>query len=312
MSVFYSFVVLEMAVKKAQSRRLWVYVVLVLLLVVFVGGSLVPLVGLWRNGSGNIPAQVTPSPTPNAVPVVDNDLAAEARGYELVLEREPDNVTALRGLVEVRVEQGDLDGAIAPLERLATLVPEQPDYLLLLGQTRQYFGDLAGALQAYETALDNHPGYIKALQSMVALQLQQDRPEWAIGLLQTTLKTAAQANAAQPNSIDVASVQMLLGRVYEQQERLTEALAVYDQVIAKDAEDFRPVWAKAEIFNVQGRTEDAQALYGLALSLAPPRYKDPIKRSAAAIAEQAPADADSSVGETPNLDEGNPDGDRAD
>jgi tetratricopeptide (TPR) repeat protein len=302
-------------VKKTQSRRLWVYVVLVLILVIFVGGSLVPLVGLWRNRSDNIPAQVSPSPTPNAVPVVDNDLAAEAKGYELVLEREPDNITALRGLVEVRVEQGDLEGAIAPLERLATLVPEQPDYLLLLGQTRQYFGDLAGALQAYETALDNHPGYIKALQSMVALQLQQDRPEWAIGLLQTTLKTAAQANAAQPNSIDVASVQMLLGRVYEQQERLTEAIAVYDQVIAKDAEDFRPVWAKAEIFNAQGRTEDAQTLYSLALSLAPPRYKDPIKRSAAAIADQAPADVDASRGETPetpNGDESDLDGDSTD
>lgn len=302
-----------MAVKKVQSRRLWVYVVLILILVIFVGGSLVPLVGLWRTGSDRVPAQVTPSPTPspNAVPVVDNDLAAEAKGYELVLEREPNNITALRGLVEVRVEQGDLEGAIAPLERLATLVPEQPDYLLLLGQTRQYFGDLAGALQAYETALENHPGYIKALQSMVALQLQQDRPEWAIGLLQTTLKTAAQANAAQPNSIDVASVQMLLGRVYEQQERFTEALAVYDQVIAKDAEDFRPVWAKAEIFNAQGRTEDAQTLYGLALSLAPPRYKDPIKRSAAAIADPAPANANPTVGETPRLDGNGPDGDSA-
>lgn len=270
--------------KEANSRRLWISVVLVAVVILFVGASVFPLVGAaLRSGQGlNRPIAATPSPT--AVPVVDSDLVAQARGYELVLEREPDNLTALRGLVEVRIEQGDLQGAIAPLERLALLAPEQPDYLLLLGQTHQYFGDLDAAFEAYDRALNDHPGYIKALQSMVALQLQRDRPEWAIGLLQTTLQTAAQANAAQPNSIDVASVQMLLGRVYEQQKRLTEAMAVYDQMIANNAQDFRPIWAKADIFQEQGRKIDARTLYDLALSLAPPQYRDQIKQSAADLA----------------------------
>lgn len=266
---------------KPRVRSPWLYGGVILLLLVLVGVYLFP----------PLSAALRTRQRPSSVAIAENasfppptatdpgELATRAKGYELVLQREPNNVTALQGLMEVRLEQGRLPEAMLPLERLVQVAPEQPDYGLLLGQARQHFGDTAGARQAYEAVLENHPGYIKALQSLVALQLEQNRPEWAIGLLQTTLKTAAQTNAAQPGAIDVASVQLLLGRVYEQQERYTEAIAVYDQVIAQNNNDFRPLWAKADLLLAQARAAAAVPLYNRALALAPPRYKDQIKQA---------------------------------
>jgi len=53
-----------------------------------------------------------------------------------VLEREPGNMTALEGLVKVRLEMGDKQGAIDPLERLVRLYPEREDYKVVLEQVR--------------------------------------------------------------------------------------------------------------------------------------------------------------------------------
>ncbi|NEO84656.1 MAG: tetratricopeptide repeat protein [Spirulina sp. SIO3F2] len=259
-----------------------------ILLIIFIGSSAVPLVNqVARNRNNTATPVVASSPVPIPSPQNRAALTKQAQGFELVLEREPDNLTALQGLVEVRLEQGQLQEAMPPLERLATLAPNQPDYAILLGQAREHFGDPDGALAAYESVLKTYPGYLKALQGIVALKLQQESPEWAIGLLEATLQTAPQANEARPGSIDVASVQMLLGRVFEYQERYTEAIAVYDQVSAKNKTDFRPVWAKADILREQEQTDGARTLYARALTLAPPRYRDRIKQLMEALDQPA-------------------------
>lgn len=67
----------------------------------------------------------------------DTTLAERERGYSLVLEREPSNPVALKGLAETRLEMNNPQGAIAPLETLVNLHPEQAEYKNLLAEARQ-------------------------------------------------------------------------------------------------------------------------------------------------------------------------------
>ena len=255
-----------------QKRSRWLYVVLVLMLLALLGFSTLPVLSSITQGNQ--------SPNRTVLAEKQEKLETEALGYQLVLEREPDNQTALRGLLEVRLKQGDIEGAISPLESLAKLNPQQTDYAILLAQTKQQVSDYEGAAAAYRQVLASNPGNIKALQGMVSLLLQQDRPEGAIGLLQDTLKIAAQANSDQSNSVDITSVQLLLGQVYAMQKRYPEAIAVYDQALEADKQDFRPVLAKALVLKEQGKYEEAQPLFNTAVSLSPPMYKDQIKAMA--------------------------------
>ena len=66
------------------------------------------------------------------IPTYEEQLASQAKGYRNVLEREPENLTALQGLLQVSLQQGNLEGAIAPLETLIALNPNRSDFQDLL------------------------------------------------------------------------------------------------------------------------------------------------------------------------------------
>jgi tetratricopeptide (TPR) repeat protein len=271
-----------------DKRNRWIInLVLGFAVLCFVGLAILPLAGLLRT-----------SPTTANAPT--SDLEAQARGYELVLEDEPDNQTALRNLLRVRRELGDVEGTIAPLEKLAELNPTQPEYTILLAQAKQQVGDREGAAQAYRSILTTQPGNIYALQGLAALLIEQERPEAAIGLLQDTLRNASQANQIQPGSVDVTSVRLLLGQVYAEGDRYDEAIAVYEQAIQSDRQDFRPVLAKALVLQAQGKDDQAQPLFTTAASLAPAQYKDQINQLATGGVEELPPPiADEAPGQAP-------------
>ena len=113
--------------------------------------------------------------------------------------------------------------------------------------------------------------------------LVQNRPEGAIGLLQQTLKDMGKPREDQTIQIDqekVTSIQLMLGQIYVDQERDTEAIAIYDQAAEINRSDFRPVLAKAIVLKDQGKDIQAKPLFTTAITLAPAKYRDQIKELA--------------------------------
>jgi tetratricopeptide (TPR) repeat protein len=282
----------------SESRNRWIVrVVLAFAVVAFVGVSIIPILTAINK------PQSSPQNQPTADPKISlseqkSKLEDQVRGYELVLQKDTENQTALKGLLQARlsllsqksqgeVKPADIQAVIEPLEKLAKLNPQQSEYGVLLAQAKQQIGDKEGAAQTYRTILTTKPGDLKALQGMVNLQLSEKRPEAAIGLLQESLSAATQANTIQPGSVDVVAVQVLLGSVYAFQKNDTLAISAYDQAIKKDSQDFRPVLAKAMLFKEQGKLDEAKPLFDSAIALAPAQYKDEINR-AGAVSEPTP------------------------
>ncbi len=283
----------------SQKRSPWVSLIVVLAILTFAGLSMIPLLGVvFKDNSPS--AEATTAATPLISAQQQADLEAQAKGYELVVQREPQNETALRGLLETRLRLGDIQGAIAPLEQIVKLNPEQTDYAVLLAQVKQQIGDKEGAAQTYRSILTTKPGNLDALQGLVSLFIQQKRPEAAIGILQDTLKTATPINDMKPGTVDITSVQLLLGQVYANQKRYIEAIAVYDEAIKANQQDFRPVLAKALIFREQGKLEEAKPLFTTAVSLAPAKYKDQVQQLAnESLQANQPAPESKSASPTP-------------
>ena len=257
--------------KKKYSS--WVYVVLGIMLFSLITVSALPLVGSVVEGT-----QLAKNSDSEVVTLSQQELArleAEASGYQKVLEREPDNNTALTGLLQIRLQQKDLAGAIAPLEKLAKLNPEQTEYTILLAQAKQQLQDYEGAAAAYNRVLASDPGDIYALTGVSNLYLSQDLPERAIALLKKTIKQADR-DSPNANSIDRDSVEFLLGEIYTEQERYGEAIAVYNELAQANESDFRPILAKGLVLEKQGQLSEAQPILEKAYIAAPAEYKDQI------------------------------------
>ena len=263
-----------------QSNRWMINVVVFFVVVVLVGFSIAPIVESALESQRSPDAAQSPQALPSGQQRAD--LENTARGYELVLQREPENQTALRGLVDARIALGDIKGTVEPLETLAELNPGQPSYTILLAQTKQYLGDREGAAQAYRNLLEENPGDMNALKGLSDLLTQQERPEAAVNLLTDVIDSAPQVNQVKPGSVNVSAVQLLLGEVYAQQSRFEEAITTLDASIKGSPQDFRPVLAKAIVLQRQGKADEAEPLFSQAESLAPAQYKDQVKKIATA------------------------------
>lgn len=269
----------------SQVRNRWIVnIVLGVAVLAFVGVSMVPLLAAFNNAPHSTESSTTAkndlSPSEQKSKLEDT-----ARGYEQVLQREPEDQAALSGLLQTRLQLlslgvGDVKGVIEPLEKLTKLNPQKTEYAVLLAQAKEQIGDNEGAAAAYRSVLQNKPGDSKALQGMVVLLVRQKRPEAAIGLLQETLSKAASINKVQPGSVDVNEIHILLGNVYVQEKRYDQALVSYDMAIKNNPQDFRPVLTKAILLQKQGRTEEAKPLFSTAANLAPAEYKDKINQLA--------------------------------
>lgn len=267
-----------------KSRPWLIRVVLGVAILAFVGLSIIPIFSAIRDER-----QATAPTSPETTTVTEakkSELQSQENGYEAVLQREPENQTALQGLLQTRLQKiqaktGEVKDIIDPLQKLSQLDPGRAEYKILLAQAQQQVGNQEEAAQNYQSILATKPGEIQALQGLVALRLQQQQPETAVEILQKTLDTAPQINQTQPGTVDVPRVQLLLGEVYALQQRYDQAILTYDQIIAADKNDFRPVLGKALIYREQGNKNVSKSLFDAAVSLAPAQYKDRIKQIAA-------------------------------
>ncbi len=90
--------------------------------IAFLGSSVAGLSGLIASSLNEPAASEKPAQSQNA------QLEAEEKGFLGVLQREPNNQTALRGLVQIRLQRGDAPGTKSALERLVKLNPDNQQY----------------------------------------------------------------------------------------------------------------------------------------------------------------------------------------
>ncbi|HAX77279.1 MAG TPA: hypothetical protein DCY88_15965 [Cyanobacteria bacterium UBA11372] len=166
---------------------------MVLGIIPFVWTSIVPLLGSVETGQTSAQETATPTPTSTTQPVqvspearqeeLKQRLLGQARGYEAILQSEPENQTALLALFETRKElvqlgAADIKQTIEPLERLIRLNPNDIVFQLELGSiyAQQQRLDLAIAIYDNATKLDPQD-YRPLLAKGIVLQLQGKKEE---------------------------------------------------------------------------------------------------------------------------------------
>jgi predicted Zn-dependent protease len=252
--------------QESPARKLLNILLLVVGTVTFLGFSFGPLF-----------QALGPSESPEAS-LVTEQLRAQADGYRVVLEREPDNPIALRGLIDTQLQLNEPQGAIEPLKKLVQLEPENRQLRAFLAQIQQDTGDFEGALEQLQILYEGDPKDGQVLQQLVDVQLTLGRTSEAIALLEKHLEEAPEDN----------DVRLRLAFVYARNNQTEKAIALYDELIAADPSDFTPVLGKA--IALSSATDEnlrakAPELFEQAARLAPPQVREQIQQQAEIYAQ---------------------------
>ena len=256
------------SIMAASPQPPWLKLMMVIGGAAFLGFSVLPFVGDF----------LAPAPTPSS----PDERVSEEKGLELVLEKDPNNTYALRALLEIRLRHKNLKGAVPLLMRLAKNHPDVAEYHILLAQTQTELGDKEAAVGTYRAFLRRQPGNLLALVGVTDLLVQLQRPALAESILHQSLLRV------KPNQADVTGIQIQMARVYLAQGKIPPALALLEQLITQNPQDFRPLFAKAQLLQALGKRQEAQPLFAKAAELAPPEHRDEIQRLTAATTQPRP------------------------
>jgi len=118
--------------QKENRKKLFIKIFTVIGGVAFLGSTSYGMVGIMSKSMEKPTQTVAQDPAVTK----NTELLARAKGYETVLLREPNNLVALEGLATAKIELKDAPGAIAPLEKLVQLNPNNPNYKAALEQVK--------------------------------------------------------------------------------------------------------------------------------------------------------------------------------
>lgn len=237
--------------------------------------------------------------SPEEVAIVDKKISPEEksaletrlRQFEEALSISPKDPTALEGAAVVLAELGDYAKASSLLQDLAKIKTNDPDVFALLGELKYNLKDYDGSAAAYKLAAKVSKDIdFKVLRGHTNAFLAAKKPDEAVQYLLVTRerldKERPSISNIKPDStvetesenLDPVQVDLLLGKAYSDWSHVSDAVAVYDKLIASHPNDFRGYLAKGIILKENGNVGDAERMFIQARFLAPEKAKALVDR----------------------------------
>lgn len=134
-----------------------------------------------------------------------------------VLTLDAENFDALFFQAAVALDRGQVDQALAGMDRLAHLYPQVPQVHYQLGLACLAANDLARASASFTRALELNPNFVDAALRLAQIQIKSGNADAAILSLE-------RVRQRQTNSVEA---QLLLADAYRLRHRVDDALAIY-------------------------------------------------------------------------------------
>lgn len=132
--------------KKTKKSKTFLRAVTLIMGLGFAGSTLA--IALSSAFSHNNNYSASESDNSGDAPSVEEQIQLQASGYEKVLAREPQNITALQGLAQIYLQTGNPEKAIPALEKLVEYYPEQQEYAGILQIVKQQQSSQPAAAKA--------------------------------------------------------------------------------------------------------------------------------------------------------------------
>lgn len=179
----------------------------------------------------------------------------EERSLEEYLASHPDDVEALRSLMEVRIKSRKLLEAIELIDRLIELEPEEKEWPMLKANIFSYSGDLESAKTGFEEILVKDPLRVEAYHGLVMAYSDSGDD---LNAVEKRIEEAMVRCKKEKNRKDLRDFKLLVAQIRVIEGKHNEALKLYEELVKEEPRDFRPYLCQGIIYTVLKKENEAE------------------------------------------------------
>ncbi|XVE61813.1 hypothetical protein DITRI_Ditri06bG0069400 [Diplodiscus trichospermus] len=199
---------------------------------------------------------------PTAAPTVEStstetniSLEDQEKTIEEHLIQYPNDVEALRSLMEVRIKSKKLQQAIEVIDRLIELEPADPEWPMLKAQIHSYGGDFELAKNDFEEILAKDPVRVEAFHGLVMAYSESGQK---LKDLEKRIEGAMEQCKKEKKNKDFRDFKLLIAQIRVIEGNHSEALKVYERLVKEEPRDFRPYLCMGIIYSLLKKKDEAE------------------------------------------------------
>ncbi|GAB4833675.1 hypothetical protein Ancab_031920 [Ancistrocladus abbreviatus] len=180
------------------------------------------------------------------------------KAIEEHLASNPNDVQALKALMESKIKNRKLPEAIEVVRRLIELEPDEVEWQLLKAHMYSYTGETELAKMGFEEILAKDPLRAEAFHGLV-MAVSQSEPEG--NELEEVLKRiegATERCKQEKRKDEMRDFKLLIAQVRVIEGNYTEALKIYQELVKEEPRDFRPYLCQGIIYTLLRKKDEAE------------------------------------------------------
>ncbi|XP_039135867.1 protein SLOW GREEN 1, chloroplastic-like, partial [Dioscorea cayenensis subsp. rotundata] len=192
----------------------------------------------------------------------------KVRALEDHLASDPDDIKALRSLLELKVKANLLPDAIAIIDRLIALEPDDKDLPLLMAHLHSHAGDPEAANQLFEDILSKNPFLVEAYHGLVMVAYEYESGA-ELEVVLKRVERAIEMCKKEGRKDDLRDFRLLVAQIRVVEGKYDDALKVYERMVAEEPRDFRPYLCQGIIYSMLKKNDEAEKQFSKYRKLVP-------------------------------------------
>ncbi|KAK9052747.1 hypothetical protein SSX86_029377 [Deinandra increscens subsp. villosa] len=185
------------------------------------------------------------------------------------LESNSEAVTAMKTLLQKKLEAGEDEESLKILKKLVSAQPENLDWKFLMARLLNEMGEIEPARVALEEILTRNPLSFEALFENALIMDSIGEGELVIKRLEKALAIAEEEKKEK----EARDVRFIIAQFQFLQKNIDEALRSYDELLSEDPSDFRPYFCKGMIYSLIDKDDEAKVEFAKYRELSPKKHE---------------------------------------
>ncbi|KAK7814394.1 protein SLOW GREEN 1, chloroplastic [Quercus suber] len=187
------------------------------------------------------------------------------------LSQDPEDVEALKSLMEVRIKAQKLKEAIQVIDRLIELEPEEFEWPLLKANIFSYMGEQELAKSKFEEILEKDPLRVEAYHGLVMVSSELSDENMLKELAKRVEEATEKCDKLGKKS-DARDFKLLVAQINVVKGLYNEALRIYEQLAKEEPRDFRPYLCQGILYTLLSKKDEAEKQFDKFRRLVPKNH----------------------------------------